>query len=80
MNFHKNIYILLTSKDQTNLLQIMFRFAILSALIASVRADIPADSAMGRNLLSKARRVANNGGNNYNSDMTWMADYSIKCM
>lgn len=58
----------------------MFRFAILSALIASVRADIPADSAMGRNLLSKARRVANNGGNNYNGDMTWMADYSIKCM
>jgi len=59
------------------------RFVLLaSALVAScaidnaidLQADIPANSKLGRNLLSKARRV----NQNQEQQFAWMVDYSIK--
>lgn len=54
----------------------MFRFGIFSALLVSVAADIPANSVLGKNLLSKARNVQN--GNYYEPNDSWMVNYSIK--
>ena len=50
----------------------------LSALVSTAAAmsDISATSAMGRNLLSKARKVEEN--NNEEFENTWVAGYSIK--
>lgn len=55
----------------------MFRFGIISALFVSVAADIPANSILGKNLLSKARKVQD--GNYYEPNDSWIANYSIKC-
>ena len=53
-----------------------FGLAFLTTLVAgaSAEADIKADSRLGNNLLSKARRV--NAA--YEEDLTWVVDYSIK--
>lgn len=59
-----------------------FAFSLLVSALASVSAatievgdTLKASSAMGRDLLSKARRLENDGQNN---EMQWMGDYSLK--
>uniref|UniRef100_A0A7S2UPK0 Uncharacterized protein n=1 Tax=Attheya septentrionalis TaxID=420275 RepID=A0A7S2UPK0_9STRA len=53
-------------------------FAMASAKTVDIspKADIKADSKMGQNLLSKARRLEENG--NGEIDYTWVAGYSLK--
>ena len=58
----------------------MFRFLTLSALLAvgsTMATSIPASSRLGSRLLSTARRVNNNNGDDA-VDFTWVSDYSIR--
>eukprot|EP00979_Chaetoceros_neogracilis_P004604 scaffold797_cov408-Chaetoceros_neogracile.AAC.69 len=52
----------------------MFKVAFLSALCATVSADISSDSVVGKNLHSKARRV----NQNYEEDLSWLTKYDMK--
>ena len=63
-------------------------FAVFATAIWSVAASyksvsipetgIDADSALGRKLLSQARRVAGNDDQNQQLDITWVSGYSLK--
>jgi len=66
----------------------MFRTAIFALIAACVTArnspvpvedfNIPAQSTIGKRLLTSARRVEQNGNNNDEQEADWLAGYSIK--
>jgi len=66
----------------------MFRTAIFALIAACVAArkspvpvedfNIPAQSTIGKRLLTSARRVEQNGNNNDEQEADWLAGYSIK--
>lgn len=62
----------------TQLTRVMVSMAQISRSIDLSDTDLRADSSIGMNLLSKARRLDEGGENGYDHVDTWLSGYSIK--